>query len=259
MKFLRCLIIALCVALFTGCVFAEESSGAFQKDLKENGKLVVGLCAQYPPFESVNDKTGAIEGFDADLARALGKEIGLNVTIVDAQWQALLGGLEKGDYDVLVTAMSKQEASAGNVGMSDPYYNLSEIILVRSDDDSIKSPADLTGKVVGVQSSTGAEQQVDKLTGLKEVKRYDYNNDAFIDLTNKRIDAVVVGYAYAATEAKNKEGLKVINTPVGEPSELVMITAKKSDSLLNELNKALDTIKQDGTYQKIVDKWLNLS
>ncbi|HWQ64988.1 MAG TPA: ABC transporter substrate-binding protein [Methanospirillum sp.] len=240
-------------------MFAQETSSQSQKDLKENGKLVVGLCAQYPPFESVNDKTGVVEGFDVDLAKAIGKEMGLNVTIVDAQWQALLGGLDKGDYDVLITAMSKQEASAGNVGMSDPYYNLSEIIAVRSDDDSIKSPADLAGKVVGVQSSTGAEQQVDKLTGLKEVKRYDYNNDAFIDLVNKRIDAVVVGYAYAVTEAKNREGLKVINTPVGEPSELVMVTSKKSDSLLKELNQALGTIKQNGTYQKIVDSWLNLS
>ncbi len=259
MNFLRYLIIALCITTCFSVVYAENTTDESLKTVTDKGTLTVGLCAQYPPFESINDKTGQVEGFDVDLAKAIGKEMGVNVTIVDAQWQALLGGVEKGDYDVLVTAMSKQEASAGNVGMSTPYYELSEVIVVRSDDDSIKSPSDLEGKVVGVQSATGAEQQVDKLTGIKEVKRYDYNNDAFLDLTNKRVDAVVVGYAYAITEANKKEDLKVINTPVGEISELVMVTSKDSVSLREEMDRALEAIQKDGTYQKIVDTWLNLS
>ena len=259
MNYLRYLIIGLCITICFGVVYAEEAADASLKEIKDKGTLVVGLCAQYPPFESVNDKTGQVEGFDADLARALSKEMGVNVTIVDAQWQALLGGVEKGDYDVLITAMSKQEASAGNVGMSVPYYNLSEVIVVRSDDNTITSSADLAGKIVGVQSATGAEQEVDKLTGVKEVKRYDYNNDAFIDLRNKRVDAVVVGYAYAVTEANKEKDLKVINTPVGQTSELVMVTTKDAVALREELNRALGAIRNDGTYQKILDTWLNLS
>jgi len=258
MKYLQYLLIVFCITICVGGACAQETDSSLA-DLKEKGTLVVGLCAQYPPFESVNDASGQTEGFDVDLARALGKEMEVNVSIVDAQWQALLGGVEKGDYDVLITAMSSQEASAGNVGMSDPYYNLSEVIIVRSDDDSIATPEDLAGKTVGVQSATGAEQQVDKLTNLKEIKRYDYNNDAFIDLTNKRVDAVVVGYATAVTEAKKNKDLKVINAPVGEPSELVIVTAKDNESLLEELNRALAAIQDDGTYQKIQDTWLNLS
>lgn len=258
MKYLTYLVMILCIIFSFGAAYAEETDVSLNT-IKEKGELVIGLCAQYPPFESVNDTSGQYEGFDIDLANALAEEMGVKAKIVDAQWQALLGGVEKGDYDVLITAMSKQEASAGNVGMSNPYYDLNEVIVVKAGDDSITSAADLAGKVVGVQSATGAEQQVDKLSDLKEIKRYDYNNDALIDLENGRVDAVVVGYATAVTEAKKRENLKVINVPVGEVSELVMVTSKDSVSLLNELNRALDAIQENGKYQKIVDTWLNLS
>ena len=87
----------------------------------EKGELVVGFCAQYPPFESKNEKTGEFEGFDVDLARAVAKELGVAVRLVDAEWQGLLAGLKKGDYDTLITCMSKSEARGENTNFSDVY------------------------------------------------------------------------------------------------------------------------------------------
>jgi len=255
-------IMVMMVFLVVGCGKSPETSGQAEdnswKAVQDRGELIVGLCAQYPPFESINEETKEIEGFDVDLANAIGKELGVKVNIQDAEWEALLGGVSKGDYDVLITCMSKKEAAGANINMSDVYYELNEIIVVKKDNDSIKTAEDLKGKVVGVQTATSSEQAVDSLTGLKEVRRYNRNPEAFIDLENDRIDAVVVGYAYAATQLKNKSELKIINTPVGETSEIVMITKKGADELTAKLNEALAAVKANGEYDKAYDKWLKL-
>jgi polar amino acid transport system substrate-binding protein len=154
--------------------------------------------------------------------------------------------------------MSKKEAANGNINMSDVYYELNEIIVVKKDNTSISTAADLQGKVVGVQTATSSEQAVDSLTGLKEIKRYNRNPEAFIDLENNRIDAVVVGYAYAATQLKGESELKIINTPVGEKAEIVMVTKKGADALTAKLNEALAAVKTNGDYDKAYDKWLKL-
>ena len=230
--------------------------------VKAKGEIVVGLCAEYAPFESRNEKTGEFEGFDVDLANAIANELGVKVKIVDAQWESLVGGIEKGDYDLIISCMSKKEATKGNVNISDVYYKLNEIIVVNKDNTSIKTAADLKGKVVGVQTQTSSEQAADKLTGLQEVRRYNRTPEAFIDLQNKRIDAVIVGYAYAATQMKKEAtDLKIVNSPVDvsvDESEIVIVMKKGNDSLTTKINEALAKIKQNGKYDTAVKKWLSL-
>ncbi len=225
--------------------------------VQDNNKLIVGLCAAYPPFESRNEKTGEIEGFDIDLANALGQELGVNVEVKDAEWQALLGGLTKGDYDVLITCMSKKEAAMENVNMSNVYYELKDVVVVREDESAINSPDDLRDKIVGVQLGSGSEQIADKMEGLKEIKRYNYNPEAFIDLKNNRIDAVVVGYAYAVNQMKEQGGYKILEQPL-ESADIVMVLRPGEDSLTEKLNSALAQVKDKGIYDQLIEKWLKV-
>jgi len=225
--------------------------------IQEAGKIRVGLCAAYPPFESRNEETGEIEGFDIDLAHALSDEIGIPVEINDAEWQALLGGLNKGDFDVLITCMSKKEAAAENVNMSDVYYELKDVIVVKEGNDTIQSVDDLEDKTIGVQLGSGSEQIADRLEGLKEIKRYNYNPEAFIDLKNERIDAIVVGEAYAINHIKASGGFEIVNTPL-ESAEIVMVMRSGEDALTTALNDALKTVKENGSYDEAIDKWLSV-
>lgn len=226
--------------------------------VENNKKLVVGLCAAYPPFESRNEKSGEFEGFDIDLAKALGKELGVEVEIKDAEWQALLGGLNKGDFDVLITCMSKKEAAVENVNMSDVYYELNDVIVVKEGDTSIKSVEDLKGKVVGVQLGSASEQIADKMEGLKEIKRYNYNPEAFIDLQNGRADAVLVGYAYAVNHMKENAGFSIVENAPLETSEIVMVMRHGEDELTGKMNEALAKVKANGEYDNIIAKWLKV-
>lgn len=216
--------------------------------------LTVGLCAAYPPFESRDAKSGQIVGFDVDLAHEIGKILNKKVVIKDAEWQALLGGLKNNHYDIILSAMSKQEAGTNNVNLSNTYYLLNDVIVVKKDNTSITSKEDLKDKVVGVQLGSGSEQVVDKLVGLKKISRYNYNPEAFLDLKHNRIDAVVVGYAYAINQKNFNNEYKIVEKIA--PSELVVVMKKGKDSLTNDINMALTQLKENGTYDELVKKWL---
>lgn len=244
----------------TLCVLLGSTTSAIADNswnsVSEKGKMVIGLCAQYPPFESKNEKTGKLEGFDVDLGKALGKELGVTAEFVDAEWQGLLGGLQKGDFDILITCMSQSETRGKNVNFSDVYYELPDVIVVRKDDKKINGRGDLKGKTVGVQLGTGSEQLADKMKDtFREIKRYNYNPEAFTDLKFKRIDAIIVGYAYAVNQIKADPAYRVVGDPLAE-AKIVMVMQKGADGLTAKVNEALENVRKAGTYQQIYNKWL---
>lgn len=250
----------ICTALMMGllcCSTALAGDGSWER-VRARGEVVVGFCAQYPPFESKNLATGAFEGFDVDLARAVAKEMGVAVRFVDAEWQGLLGGLAKGDFDMLLTCMSKSEARGANANFSNVYYRLPDVIVVKKENTAIAGLNDLKGKVVGVQVGSGSEQLADSLKGrFKAINRYNYNPEAFSDLKFGRIDAVLVGYAYAVNQNKTDPAFKVVGPPLAE-AEIVAVMKKGADTLTAKVNAALTRIRKAGEYQAILDRWLVL-
>lgn len=260
MKNLKVLLSYFTVTMFavlTLMMVEAQADSSFQK-VDENKELRVGFCAQYPPFESKNEKTGEFEGFDIDLAKALAKKIGVKAVLIDAEWQGLLAGLNKGDYDVLITCMTKSEARSENTNFSDVYFKLPDIIVVRKDNTTITNNDDLKNSIVGVQLGSGSEQLADKMKDVfKEIKRYNYNPEAFTDLKAKRIDAIIVGYAYAVNQMKNDSSFKIVGKPLAS-AEVVAVMPKGANALTSKINEALAQIKDDGTYQAILDKWLSV-
>lgn len=244
------LVLTFIVFLWTINLYGTQTWDSIEK----SGILNIGLCAAYPPFESRDAKTGVIEGFDIDLANAIASKLGIKAKIHDAQWQALFAGLKTKKYDILISAISKQEAGKENVNMSDTYYKLYSSIVVKKGDDKIKNVDDLKGKIVGVQIGSGSEQIADKLKGLKKIARYDYNPEAFIDLKLGRIDAIIVGYAYAIVQKDFNKNFKITDTI--KPAEVVAVMRKNDDILKKKINTALKELKANGIYDKLVKKWL---
>lgn len=245
---------ALCMSSLAGVALADTSL----ENVRKSGVMKVGFCAQYPPFESKNETSGQFEGFDVDLGKALAAEMGVTAEFVDAEWQGLLAGLKKGDYDMLITCMSKSETRGENVNFSDVYYELPDVIVVRKDETAINGKEDLKDRIVGVQVGSGSEQLADSMKEqFKEIKRYNYNPEAFTDLKFKRIDAVLVGYAYVVQQMKTDPSYKVVGAPLAQ-AEIVVVLPKGADALTAEVNGALQKIKANGTYGKIKETWLSV-
>lgn len=244
-------------ALFVFAANTYASDNSWEK-IKDKGELVVGFCAQYPPFE-FKTETGEFQGFDVDLANAIGKELGIPIKFKDGEWQGLIAGMGKGDYDILITCMGKTTQRMETINFSDAYVDLTEVIVVRKDEDKIKEKADLKGKTVGAQMATSSDRVLDEMADLVgEAKKYNYTTEAFLDLKFKRIDALVCCVTYAVVQIKKDPSFKIVGEPL-HSSEVAIALPKGADSLTSKINTALAKIKANGTHKNIYDKWLSVN
>jgi polar amino acid transport system substrate-binding protein len=227
---------------------------------KETGRIIVGCDAAFPPFEYLDEETGALVGFDLDLMRAIGAELGMEVEIKNVSWDGIIPGLLSGNYNVIASGMTITDERKEVVNFSDPYINAGLVIVTRAGDDGIKGEQDLAGKRVAVQiNSTGdlaaTEMQQEKGIKIAEIKRFNHATDPFLELKNGAADAVVMDFPVAGAQMQASPGLYKI---VGEPftTEEYGFALRKSDTeLLAKINQALVTLKANGTYDQIYRKY----
>lgn len=218
--------------------------------------LRVGSDVDYPPFEYVEEGTGNYIGFDMDLIREVGKRMGMEVEITNTAWDGIIPGLIAGHYDVIISAMTITDERAMAVDFSDPYFATGQVIAVRADDDRIQEPADLAGKVVAVQIGTTGDFAASAIEGAT-VDRFPSTPEAFLNVKQGRADAAVVDEATAIEEmAANPGQIKVVGRPF--TVEYYGIAMKKGrPDLMRAVNRALASIKADGTYDELYDKWFS--
>lgn len=235
-------------------VAAEDNS--LQK-VKDAGKLVLGLDDTFAPM-GFRDENGEVVGFDIDLAKEVANRLGVALEIKPIEWSSSILSLNKGDVDVLWNGVTINEARKQQINFSKPYLNNKLVIVKAIDDNTINSKDDLTGKVLGVQVGSNDEALTadPSSKNAKEIRRYDVNVNAFLDLQAKRIDAVVIDEVAAQYYISEKKAPFVVvdNSPLTE--ELYGIGFRKSDAkLLAEVDKILDEMRADGTAAKISEKW----
>ncbi|MGM0502189.1 MAG: transporter substrate-binding domain-containing protein, partial [Bacillota bacterium] len=137
---------------------------------------------------------------------------------------------------------------------TDQYFNAGQVVAVMADNNDIKGPEDLEGKKVGVQLGTTGDLKVSEMDNIDSIKRYEKIPQAFIDLKNGRIDAIVNDLPVTAAYIMSNSEVKI----VGEPftTEHYGIAARPDDDeLLNKINTALKEVKENGTYDEVYNKW----
>jgi polar amino acid transport system substrate-binding protein len=211
--------------------------------------------ATWPPFESVNESTKAIEGFDVDLLTAIAAEAGFQFEIVNVGWDALLTGMAQCQYDGAISAMTITEERALAFNFSDPYLAAGQVVSINKETTDIKGVADLVGKKIGVQIGTTGTIESEKIEGA-EVKTYDSVDLAFQDLINKQVDAVVADYPTAVSfVGVNSDKLMTIGD-VFTSEQYGIAVCKTNTELLGLLNKGLTAVKAKGLIPELEKKWL---
>lgn len=230
------------------------------KNVLDSNVFRVGLCPEYPPFESI-DENNNIVGFDPSLATEIANKMGVNVKFENTPWEGLIAGLNNGNFDVIMSAMSPEEATAATeaVELSENYYTLADVIVVRTDNKDINSKEDLKDKVVGFQDASAAAQAAERLSEMNiivnKLNRYNRNAEAYAELSNGRIDAIIVGKSYAIEQAKNNPEFRVIDDPISELG--ISVVAKHgSVALIEKVEEIIEQLKNDGTYDSIVVEWM---
>ncbi|MEC5320331.1 ABC transporter substrate-binding protein [Brenneria populi subsp. brevivirga] len=242
----------------THSLYAADTS---LRDIQRKGNIIIGFTAAYPPFESRNEKTGEFEGFDIDLGNAIARELGVSAAFRDAEWQGLILSLNKGDFDILITGMTRTPKREESVDFTEPYYQLRDVVVIHKDNDAIRSARDLERKIVGVQLGSASEQRADKAAEkyeFGEIRRYNYNPEAFLDLEHKRIDAIIVGYPYAVNALKTAPNLQVATPIDDEVSDIAIVTRKNRPELRKQLNEILKKLRENGELDALENKWLTV-
>ncbi|MBC7256824.1 MAG: basic amino acid ABC transporter substrate-binding protein, partial [Chloroflexi bacterium] len=221
-------------------------------------KYVIATDAAFPPMEFV-DENKNIVGFDIDLMNAIAKVMGFEVEFKNTAWDGIFAGLESGDYDAILSAVTITDERKAKYDFSDPYINAGQAVVVRADETAIQSHQDLPGKTVGAQIGTTGALAVQEMQGVT-LKEYDTIDLALLDLVSGNLDAVVVDtpvaadYALASEQFKGK--LKIVGEPFTDEWYGLVVRKGENADLLKAFNEGLKKIKADGTYDKIYAKWI---
>lgn len=218
-------------------------------------KIRVATDATWPPFESVNEQTKQIEGFDIDLFNAIAEKANLDVEFVNVAWDPLLAGMAQGTYDAAISSISILPEREKEMLFSNPYFAAGQLIAVRIDNATIKSKADLAGKIVGVQLGTTGNIEVDNIQGATS-KPYDDIGLAFQDLMNGQVDAVVADNPLVLSYiGKNSTKLKTAGN-VFSAENYGIAVAKGKEDLLKKINDGLKKVMDEGIIETLSKKWL---
>jgi polar amino acid transport system substrate-binding protein len=245
---------------------AQTASADLLSEIKAKKEIVIGTEASFPPFEFVKD--GKIVGYDEDVMHYIMAGLpGVKVDQMNVPWQSILPGLAAKKFDIVVTAVIQTQERAEKFHFTQPVADATVGLLVRAGDASIKTPEDISGKVVGSEAGSGMmealENYNDKLKkegkpGAKELKGYVSIQDAFADLAAGRINAVAQSISSLGPLVKARpDTFKMLPDVIGPKSYFGYVGRKgsDSDSLVNFFNDRITKLKKSGKLKELQMKW----
>jgi arginine/ornithine transport system substrate-binding protein len=247
--------------LILGALVLALAASPASAELKK--KYKVATEGAYKPFNWI-DENNQLQGFDVDIAKELCNRIKVECVIVAQDWDGIIPGLLAKKYDMIVASMSITPERKKKVDFTQKYYNdPARFVTKKGSGIDPTKPETLKGKTIGVQVSTIHEHFAkDTFGNIATIKSYDTQENANLDLANGRLDAVL------ADSVALDEGF--LKTDAGKDFEFVgpgyndpkyfgegagIAVRKGDDELRSALNKAIEAIRKDGTYQKIESKY----
>ena len=251
------IVIVLVITFVSGCASSTNNTST--------QKLIVGTNPEFPPFEFLDDN-GNPDGFDMALIKEIGKRINMDVEIKSMEFKSLIAAVQSGQINVIIAGMTYTEERAQSVNFSTPYYKATQKVLIQKGNTSIKSVEDLNGKKIGVQDATtgdfiasgdeGFEVTIEGAT----VSRFKKYADAVLDLKNGRIDAIIIdanpGKTFLGLNEDTLEMLSDPNDDMFGQEEYAIAINKNDTELKTKIDKALEEIKNDGTYDKLIEQYI---
>lgn len=227
--------------------------------------LKIGVEGAYPPFSEVNS-SGEVVGFDIDIANALCDTMQAKCELVQIDWDGLIPALKGRKIDAIIASMSATEERKQSIDFTDRYYRIPVKLIRQKGSDVEFSPESMTGKTIGVQVSTTFDKHMTDLFGeVADIKRYNSNDEAYIDLQAGRLDVVAaeslaLKAGFLDTEAgQNYEFFGPDLTDEKYYGEGIAIGIRQGqDELKADFNNAIKTIRENGTYKAINDKYFEI-
>ncbi|MFJ4372742.1 ABC transporter substrate-binding protein [Pseudomonas japonica] len=242
-------------------LLAAAATLVFSANAMAAEKLRMGIEAAYPPFNS-KDASGQVVGFDKDIGDALCAKMKVECEVVTSDWDGIIPALNAKKFDFIVSSLSITSERKQAVDFTKRYYSNKLQFIAPKNVDLKTDKASLKGKIIGTQRATLSATWLEDTYGSDiDVKLYDTQENAYLDLTSGRVDALLadkyVNYDWLKSDAGKDYEFK--GEPVVESDEIGIAVRKGDKQLVDKLNAALDEIIADGTYKKINDKYFPFS
>jgi polar amino acid transport system substrate-binding protein len=248
---------------------AQGSAAPLFKDLpkkyQDSGTIVVGSDIAYAPMEYYDTDGTTVLGLDKDLTDALSEQLGVSFEWNNATFDGLITQLKSDRIDVAISGMSDTPERQKEVDFVD-YYQAGAMLLVqKGNPEGLKSMADLCGQTVAVQRGTTqegyAQEQSKKCEsdGKQPIKllSFDRETEAMLQVKSGRAVSGMQDYPVAAYNARTSGGGKDFEV-VGDQIQagpLGIAVGKDNAELRDVLQKALQAVIDDGTYEEILKKY----
>ena len=227
----------------------------------EGGVLRMGTNATFPPYEYM-DENNEVAGIDAEIAAAIADKLGMELEITDMAFESLIPALQAGTIDIVLAGMTVDPERAEQVNFTDTYATGVQVVIVPENSDIAPveneegaMEVDLTGKTIGVQTGTTGDLYCTDDYGQEFVKQFDNGPLAVAALMNGQVDCVVIDNEPAKNYVAANEGLKILDTAFANEDYAAAI-AKDNTELFEQVNAAIQELKEDGTIQTIIEKYI---
>ena len=222
------------------------------------GEFPVCTDPSWPPFEFVDEESGRMVGFDLDLARLLAERLapGLRLRVVAVGFDGLYDALLAGRCDAVLSALPYEEMRVEDVRYSVAYFNAGLVLLARRDETGIEELKDVAGRTVGVEWGfvpEGDPRQKEFLRNLT-LRRYETAEAALDALRRGEVEAAIVDHITALTYLGEHEDLRLVGEPIYDVNYVIPVRPE-SFRLLQEINRLLLEMRQDGTLESLQARW----
>ena len=238
------------VLLISGC--GKTDASTYEK-IKKDKYITFATEGTYAPY-SFHDDSGALVGFDVEIARAIADKLGVEARFTETQWDGIIAGLDAKKYDAISNQVSITEERKQKYLFSDPYTYVYGVVIVNEDNNDINSFEDLNGKDVSL-TITSNWAQVAESYGGKIVSTSGFNESIQLVLQN-RADATVndnvTFYDFIANQPDAKA--KIVATS-NEATESAILIRQGDDDLQKAVNDALSQLRSEGKLAEISNKY----
>ena len=246
--------------MLAGCNNSSAPADSAEADAASDTPLNIKIATEssYKPF-SYTDADGKLIGYEIELVDALCAQMKAECEVISQDWDGLIPGLNAQKFDATIAGMSITPERKEVVEFSDPYFH-SGIILIGKKGDDI-SVEGLEGQPVASQRSTVASQYLQDEHDNADIKLYDTQDNAYLDLTSGRVRAMmsdkVTGIDWLKTEAGKDYEVK--GQEISTNDDAMGIAFRKGDPLVAKFNAALAELKANGTYDQITGSYFGTS
>lgn len=214
----------------------------------------VATDTSFVPFEFKED--GDYVGFDIDLINAIADEVGFEIDLETTNFDGIIPGLQTGSFDIALAGIGITEERKKSIDYSDPYYESGLRIGVAVDNEDIDDMDDLEGKTVATRLGSTSSAYIKDNIDDAEANEYEQLDQAYLAVENGSADAILYDAPNVAyyIQTKGEDSLKMVGD-LYEAENYGIAFAKDQDDLVDAVNEALETLRDNGKYDEIYEDW----